>query len=80
MKKEESGTPILYEKYKLEHEETPKKCEEVRQKKSLSKRMVNPVLTSILLGMAFLSIIGSITLIQPQMRDMLMILLGRHGI
>ncbi len=71
MKKKEYK-PILYEKYKAEHEgEGHTGGAEEKRKTSLSRKLGNLVLTVILLFMIILSTVGVVTLMNPVMRTLL---------
>lgn len=79
MKKKKEQPLILYEKYKYDHhlntyEESAASKEKV--KIPLAKRLCNMLATCILIGMIFLSAIGVITLMNPQMRAMLELVVG----
>lgn len=70
---EEKHTPILYEKYKREHNLIEESQEEKHIKKSTRpwKVVGNLLATAILIGLIFLSIIGTITLTTPEMKSLL---------
>lgn len=82
MKRREKKTKplILYEKYKYEHHlsGTGDKPENMKKSgPSVMKRIGNMFMCFILTGMIFLSGIGIIALLQPQMRMMLLEILVR---
>lgn len=65
----ENHIPILYEKYKNEHNLTEEKKTEkiIPQWRALG----NMLTTVILFGLVILSIIGTITLLTPEMKSLL---------
>lgn len=64
-----SHIPILYEKYKNEHNLTEEKKTE---KKVLHWKVLGNMLSTVILfGLVFLSIIGTITLLTPEMKSLL---------
>lgn len=78
-KKKKEQPLILYEKYKHDHhlnQGEERVTSKEAGKMSLNKRLWNLLATCILIGMIFLSAIGVITLINPQMRAMLEAVLG----
>lgn len=79
MKRKGKNVPplILYEKYKYEHHLGGADDKQVKTKPSVMKRMGNLLICIILTGMIILSAIGTITLLHPQMRMLLMNILGK---
>lgn len=70
---------ILYEKFKYDHhlnrnDEIISSKEKI--KIPMTRRLCNLLVTCILLAMIFLSAVGMVVLINPQMREMLEIVIG----
>lgn len=77
--KEKEKPPILYEKYKRKHPE-PGSIPAVKEGKAgggFFKTAGNLVISAILLFMTALSAAGTITLLTPEMRQMLMDVIRR---
>lgn len=70
--KKEERPPILYKKYKLLHEPQEEVYEVEVPVKSFGRRMGDWLAILILLVMVALSAIGTITLLHPEMRMLLM--------
>lgn len=75
--KREERTPILYEKYKLIHEPKEETYEVEVPAKSFGKRLGDWLAVMILLVMVVLSAIGTVALLNPQIRMSLMMLLEK---
>lgn len=71
-RKKEEKTPILYEKFKQNTEEKPLKYPETKPKKSIFKVFGDMMVILILMFMIFLSAIGTMTLINPVLRNSFM--------
>lgn len=80
MKNKKKNPPplILYEKYK--HDNRLDKSEEIKSgnqsKQNFVKKMLSMIELLILIGMMLLSMVGVITLINPEMKMMLIKVLG----
>lgn len=78
-KKNKEQSLILYEKYKYDHHlnmNEGRKVNEEKARPSMLRRAGNLLVTFILLGMIFFSTVGVITLLNPQMRELLIQVLG----
>lgn len=71
-RKSEEKAPILYEKYKKGKEEKPLEYPETKPKKSIFKVLGDMLVILILMAMIFLSVIGTMTLINPVLRNILL--------
>ena len=67
--KKEEKAPILYEKFKKEKEDKPLEYPKSKPKKNILKILVDMLIIFILMGMIFLSVIGTMTLINPIQRN-----------
>lgn len=74
MRRKEKKAPslILYEKYKYEHHLGEVNDKPAETKPSVMRRVGNLLICVILTGMIILSAIGTIALVHPQMRMLLM--------
>lgn len=78
-KKSEERPPILYEKYKRDHnlnKPTQSEMESAKTRQSLARTIGNMITLSILMVMIFLSAIGVITLLHPEMKMILYEMIG----
>ena len=75
-KKKENRKPILYQKYQMAHGlsvlESQKAVTEKKLVKSVSRACANIMMLIIFWGMVFLSGIGIVTLLDAEMRTMLL--------
>ena len=71
-RKKEEKTPILYEKFKQNTEEKTLKYPETKPKKSIFKILGDMLVILILMTMIFLSVIGTMTLVNPVLRNVFM--------
>ena len=71
-RKKEEKTPILYEKFKQNTEEKLLKYPETKSKKSIFKILGDMLVILILMTMIFLSVIGTMTLVNPVLRNVFM--------
>lgn len=85
-KKKEEKEPILYIRYKRLHQNAeqqpsigpPVQKEKIKKSRGLYGIVANIILTGILIGLIFLATIGTITLLNEDMRLILESILKQH--
>lgn len=69
--KKKEKAPILYEKFKKEKEDKPLEYPKPETKKNVLKILGDMLIIFILMGMIFLSAIGTVTLINPVLKNII---------